>query len=75
MNLIQRQEEAVEDILATPEQCKQAAARGLLLLDRGFRAIRAIRSRFERPGPKSEAQVLEQWNDIKAMAVLEARAE
>jgi hypothetical protein len=78
MNLIRRQEEAVQDILATPEQGKRAAAYGLSLLNRRPRAIRAIRNRFERQALKcgySEAQVLQQWNDIKDMAVLEARAE
>jgi hypothetical protein len=78
MNLVQSQEEAAQDILATPEQGKRAAAYGLSLLNHRPRAIRAIRSRFERQALKygySEAQVLEQWNDIQDMAVLEARAE
>ena len=78
MNLIQCQEEAVQDILATLERGKRAAAYGTSLLNRRPRAIRAIRNRFERQAFKcgySEAQVLQQWNDIKDMAVLEARAE
>ena len=78
MNLIQRQEEAVQDILATPKQGKRAAAYGLSSLNRRPRAIRVIRSRFEREALKyryPEAQALEQWNDSKDMAVLEARAE
>jgi len=78
MNLIRCQEEPVQDILATPEQEKRAAAYGLPLLNRRPRAISAIRSRFERQVLKygySEAQVLQQWNDTKDMSVLEARAE
>jgi hypothetical protein len=77
-HLIQCQEKAAQDLLATPEQGKRAAARGLLLLDRGPRAIRVIPSRFEPRVLKykySEAQILEQWNDFRTMAVLEARAE
>jgi len=47
MNLTQRKEEAVEDILATPEQGKRAAARGLSILNRGPKDMAVLEARAE----------------------------
>ena len=77
-HLIQIQEEAVESILTTPQQGKRAAMYGMTLLNRQSREIGAIHKRYERKALKlgfSAEQVKLQWNDVKDMALLEARAE
>lgn len=77
MTLIAAQEEAIAEILATPQQGKRAANYGMTLLNRRPRSIRRIRRTFEERAfamGYNTKQINRQWNDIKDMAQLEDRA-
>lgn len=65
--LIGAQDEAVEAILALPEQGRRAASFGHTLLNRPPRRISGIRNRFTRTAARlgfKPSQVKLQWSDV-----------
>lgn len=78
MNLIEAQDEAIADLLALPEQGRRACSFGMSFLNRNPRSMRPIRVRFEKRASRMgfrPDQIKQQWEDVKDMAFLEARAE
>lgn len=78
MNLVERQQWAIDEILSLRENGRRAMGYKLTLLNKAGRGLARIRDQFKRDAAKMgyNARTIEQqWQDVKDMAVLEARSE